>query len=120
MDFKFFMIEGRPFVIQVDLDRFGNHTRQFYSLDWRLLDFTLKYPRNRVPLDRPVQLSAALDTASALARDFPLCRVDLYLLTESAIKAGEITFFPDGGTEPSSPESADFELGRMARALLGP
>ena len=120
MDFKFFMIEGRPLVVQVDLDRFRNHTRQFYSLDWRLLDFTLKYPRNPVPLDRPAQLSAALDTASALAQGFPLCRVDLYLLPEGTIKAGEITFFPGGGTELSSPASADFELGRMARDLPGP
>ena len=119
MDFKFFMVEGRPLVIQIDLDRFGNHTRQFYSLDWRLLDFTLRYPRNPVSLDRPVQLSAALDTASALAQGFPLCRVDLYLLPEGAIKAGEITFFPGGGTESSSPVWADFELGRMARDLLG-
>ena len=120
MDFKFFMVGGRPLVIQIDVDRFGNHTRQFYSLDWRLLDFTLKYPRNPVPLDRPAQLSAALDTASSLARDFPLCRVDLYLLPGGAIKAGEITFFPGGGAELSSPASADFELGRMARDLSGP
>ena len=119
MDFKFFMIEGRPLVVQVDLDRFGNHTRQFYSPDWRLLDFAQVYPRNPVPLDRPAQLSAALDTASALAQGFPLCRVDLYLLPDAAIKAGEITFFPQGGARPFSPASADFELGRMARDLPG-
>ena len=29
MDFKFLMVEGRPLVIQVDLDRLGSHTRQF-------------------------------------------------------------------------------------------
>ena len=119
MDFKFFIIEGRPLVVQVDLGRFENHTRQFYSLEWRLLDFTLRYPRNPVPLERPAQLSAALDTASALAQDFSLCRVDLYLLPEGVIKAGEITFFPGGGTELSSPASADFELGRLARDLAG-
>ena len=120
MDFKFFMIEGRPLMVQVDHARFGNHTRQYYSPDWRLLDFAHVYPRNPVSLDRPVQLSAALDTASALARDFPLCRVDLYLLPEGAIKAGEITFFPHGGARPYSPASADFELGEMARDFLGP
>ena len=117
MDFKFFMIEGRPLMIQVDLDRFGNRTQQYYSPDWQLFDFTHSFPRNPIPRDRPVQLSAALDTASDLAQDFPLCRVDLYLLSEGAIKAGEITFFPHGGAKPFSPASADFELGRMARAL---
>ena len=117
MDFKFFIIEGRPLVIQVDLDRFGNHTQQFYSLEWRLLHFSLHYPRNPIPLERPAQLSAALDTASALAQHFPLCRVDLYLLPQGTIKAGEITFFPGGGEESTSPPSADFELGRLARDL---
>ena len=119
IDYKFFMIGGRPLVIQVDLDRFGNRTQQYYSPDWRLLDFTHGFPRNPFPLDRPVQMSAALDTASVLAQVFPLCRVDLYLLPEGAIKAGEITFFPHGGASPFSPPSADFELGRMARELSG-
>ena len=120
MDFKFFMVDGRPLVIQTDLDRFGNHTRQFYSLDWRLLDFTKKYPRNPDPFDRPAQLSTALATASSLSQDFPICRVDLYLLPGGTIKAGEITFFPGGGAKPFSPASADFELGRLARDLSGP
>ena len=120
MDFKFFMVEGRPLMVQVDFDRFGNHTRQYYTPDWRLLDFAHVYPRNPDPLDRPVQLSVGLDTASALAKDFPLCRVDLYLLREGTIKAGEITFFPHGAAMPFSPASADFELGRMARELSEP
>ena len=118
MDFKFLMIGGRTLMVQVDLDRFGDHTQQYYSPDWRLLDFAQVYPRNPVPLDRPAQLSAALDTATALAQEFPLCRVDLYLLPEGAIKAGEITFFPHSGSRPFSPVAADFELGRMARDLL--
>ena len=120
MDFKFFMVGGRPLMVQVDLDRFGNHTRQFYSPGWQLLDFAQVYPRNPVPLARPAQFSGALDTASALAQGFPLCRVDLYLLPEGAIKAGEVTFFPHGGAWPFMPASADFELGRMARCLLRP
>ena len=66
VDYKFFMIEGRPIMVQVDLDRFVNHMQQFYSPDWRLLDIAHKYPRNPVPFDRPSQLSAALDMASGL------------------------------------------------------
>ena len=120
MDFKFFMAGGGPLAIQVDIDRFGNHTQQYYTPNWRLLDFAQVYPRNPTPIDRPAQLSDALDLASGLARNFPLCRVDLYLLPEGAIKAGEITFFPHGAARPFSPASADFELGRMARELLGP
>ena len=117
-DYKFFMCLGEPLMVQVDIDRYTNHTRQLYSLNWELLDIEYKFPRNTVPLDRPHNLNAALEIASELSADFPICRVDLYLLSEDIIKAGEITFFPEGGTGNFSPRSADFELGRQVRSLL--
>ena len=73
LDYKFFMCLGKPLMVQVDIDRFTNHTRQFYSLDWKLQDFRrLKYPRNPTPIDKPKNLDAALDIAAALSSDFPL------------------------------------------------
>ena len=117
-DFKFLMIGDRPLMIQVDFDRFGEHTQQFYSPDWDLLDFSQLYPRRPDPDARPAQLDAALEAASALARPFPLCRVDLYLLPDGGIKAGEITLFPQAGAVPFTPPEADFELGRKAKALM--
>ena len=118
MDFKFFTCSGNPFMVQVDMDRFGEHTQQYYSVDWTLLDFAQKYPRNPDPITKPGNLDAAIDVASDLSRDFTLCRVDLYMLPCGVIKAGEITFFPHGGAERFSPASADFELGRKIKALL--
>ena len=117
-DFKFHMVGGRCLTIQVDLDRTSNHTRQLYLPDWEFLNCSMQYPLNPEPLPRPEQLEAALDAAAALARPFPLCRVDLYLLPEGAIKAGEITFFPGACAEPFSPPEADMELGRKAKAML--
>ena len=117
-DFKFFMIGGRPLMIQLDRGRHTNHTRQLYSPDWELFEFAWFYPRPADPFPRPAQLDAALEAASDLARPFPLCRVDLYLLHDGAIKAGEVTFFPGGGHKPFLPVEADFELGRKAKALI--
>ena len=117
-DFKFVMVGGRPLMIQLDRDRHTNHTRQVYSPDWELFDFELFYPRSADPFPRPTQLDAALEAASDLARPFPLCRIDLYLLPDGAIKAGEVTFCPGSGSEQFRPVEADFELGRKAKALM--
>ena len=105
-------------MIQVDIDRFDKHTRQLYSTDWELLDVGLKYPRNPVAIDRPTTLDAALEVASALSHDFPICRVDLYLLPSDVIKAVEITFSPGGGGEFFLPESVDFSLGERMKRIL--
>ena len=116
-DYKFFMIGDRPLMIQLDRDRHTNHTRQFRSPDWELLDIKFKYPPTTKPFARPSQLDAAFKVASDLARPFPFCRVDLYLLPDGAIKAGEITFIPESGGTQILPVKANFELGRTARAL---
>ena len=118
MDYKFFMCRGQPLVIQADIDRFTNHTRQLYSTEWELLDFGWKFPRNPIARDKPTTLDDALNIASTLSEDFPLCRVDLYLLQNDIIKAGEITFSPDGGGGNFSPVSADFALGGKAKSML--
>ena len=118
MDYKFFLCRGRPLMIQVDIDRFDKHTRQLYSTDWELLDVGFKFPRNPVAIDRPTTLDTALEAASALSHDFSICRVDLYLLSNDVIKAGEITFNPEGGGGNFSPVSADFSLGERMRRIL--
>ena len=118
MDYKFFMCLGKPLMVQVDIDRHTNHTRQLYSVNWELLDIEYKFSRNLFPLDRPRNLNTALEVASEISTDFPICRVDLYLLPDNIIKAGEITFFPEGGTGNFSPVSADFALGSKMKRIL--
>ena len=118
MDFKFFCVLGKPFMVQVDSNRFTNHTRQLYSTEWELLDFGVRFPRNPQALDKPECLTDALDIASDLSQDFPFCRVDLYLLPNKLIKVGEITFFPESGAGRFSPESADFSMGETLQTLF--
>ena len=110
-DYKVFCFHGRPFMIQVDGDRFSDHKQQLYSIGWKLCDFGLKYPRHPIPLLRPDGLEDALDIASRISRDFAFCRVDLYILPEGEIKIGEMTFFPHSGEGQFCPADADFRLG---------
>lgn len=117
-DFKILCANGSPIMIQVDIDRFTEHTRQLYSTDWELLPFTTCYPRNPVPLPKPEQLDYALEFSSKLSSNFFLCRVDLYFIGNYDIKAGEITFYPANCAEIFDPLSGDFEIGKIISNLL--
>ncbi|HRT06478.1 MAG TPA: ATP-grasp fold amidoligase family protein, partial [Kiritimatiellia bacterium] len=46
-DYKFFCFDGEPRLIQVDFDRFANHKRNLYDLEWRYQPFQLMFPRSR-------------------------------------------------------------------------
>lgn len=41
-DYKFFCFNGVPKEVQVGFDRFTNHKRKIYDLNWDLLDVTIK------------------------------------------------------------------------------
>lgn len=113
-DFKIFCYKGNPFIIQVDIGRFENHTRQLYDLSWNLLPYSMGYPRHEDPIEKPRSLEKALDFARILSGPFGFVRVDLYLM-EDMIKLGELTFFPGNGAERFTPVTGDRALGDMAR-----
>ena len=117
MNYKFFCFHGKPFMIQVDLDRFSAHTRQLYSVDWELLDFGIRYPRHPVPLAKPDVLEQGVDIASEISSNFVLARVDFYFLPKGSIRIGEITFCPQAGEGQFSPVQADFNLGKKMMRL---
>ena len=116
-DYKVFCFHGRPFLIQVDRDRFSGHKRQLYSIAWEMLDFGLKFPMHPIPLPKPDGLEDALDIASEISGNFAFCRVDFYLLPEGSMKIGEITFFPESGQGRFSPADADFRMGDEMKRL---
>lgn len=113
-DYKFHCVNGIPFMIQVDIDRFSNHRRQLYDTEWRLLPYSMGYPQESKPIPRPELLSRALDTAASLSQGFGFLRVDFYFVCDS-LKLGELTFFPGNGAEAYSPPDGDFYIGRLSR-----
>jgi len=109
-DFKVFMFDGTPYMILVDVDRFGHHLSRFYSPDWRPMPF-----RDRIPvsneLARPDCLSEMLEAATVIAAGFDFLRVDLYV-EHGQVYLGEVTPYPGSGLEPFEPRSADLDLGQ--------
>lgn len=110
IDYKIFCFNGKPKLVQVDLDRFTNHTRNFYDLNWEIIPFTTLYPLGKKVLPKPVCLNEMIEVASKLSQGLLFSRIDLYL-HQNKIFFGEITLLHGGGFEPFIPKKYDNILG---------
>lgn len=105
--------DSQTLFVQVDMDRFSDHTRNYYDLDWSLLPFhKLDSPPNPIGRPRPQRLDEMVEVARELSRDFCLVRVDLYHLPDR-VYFGEMTFTPDAGMAPLEPPEWDRKLGDL-------
>lgn len=110
-DFKILCVRGEPKLIQVDIDRYGTHTRNVYTPDWQIQPFVNTYPLGKgVP--RPKMLDEMLRIASALSEDFNLMRVDVYTDDQSVL-VGELTNCHGNATERYLPAPGDEQVARM-------
>ena len=110
-DYKVFCCNGTPTLIQVDVDRFSDHRRNFYSTRWEPLPVKLLYENADKVVERPPCLEEMLHAARELAGPFPFARVDFYV-HERRPYFGEITFYPEGGSASFDPDWFEAELGR--------
>lgn len=114
-DFKFFCLNGKVQLIQVDSDRFSGHTRNLYTRDFESLDVKYEFPLGN-GIEKPKNLLAAIDIAESLSVEFDFIRVDLYLL-EDGVYFGELTNFPGNCLESFQPHSFDINLGSKLELL---
>ena len=111
-DYKLFCFHGVPKLVQVDSDRFGEHTQNFYDPDWKRLPFTYGTPAGPEDDEKPAKLEEILRLSQQLASPFLFVRVDLYI-SEAVIRVGELTFVPQGANMRVQPEAADIELAKL-------
>lgn len=97
-DYKIFCYMGKPKLIQVDIDRYIEHTEKFYDTEWNEQPFSIHFPSstNQV-LEKPKNLDTMLAVASSLSSYFNFVRIDLYSNGEECL-VGEITNCPGGAT----------------------
>jgi hypothetical protein len=110
-DYKVFCFHGEPAFIQVDLDRFGDHRRNIYDLEFRLLPLSIKFPRSPEAKPAKPPLAPMLEMSSRLAIPFAHVRVDWFVVN-GELRFGEMTFFHGGGIEKFTPAEWDLEFGR--------
>jgi hypothetical protein len=111
LDFKLSVFHGRVRVIQVELDRYTNHLRNFYTPEWERLDVAAtKYPPGP-DVARPGLLDEMVRVAERLGAETDYVRVDLYEIG-TRIVFGELTNYPEAGRVEFVPPEFDIELGR--------
>ena len=109
-DYKFFCFNGKVKVIQIDFDRFHNHSRNLYDRDFNLLAVRIGHPNKSGEVTQHPLLDNAIETAEKLSSDFDFIRVDLFLVNDQ-IYFGELTNYPNNGYTKFSPDEFDFTLG---------
>lgn len=111
-DFKILCFHGDPKYIIVDKDRYIDHKRNFYDTEWNRVNVTTDHDQFETPYPKPKNFDEMLNVAKILSSEFPFVRVDLYNV-EGKIYFGELTFYPWTGYVQFTPDSFDFELGKL-------
>lgn len=114
-DYKFFCFDGEPKIVQVDYDRFDNHKRNLYDLEWNRLPFTLGFPTDwNHEIAKPEALEEMIEVARQLSKGIPHVRVDLYHI-KGKVYFGEMTFYHGSGFEKFTPEEWNNTLGEWIK-----
>lgn len=108
-DYKFHMIYGHCAFVQVDFDRFIDHSRTLYDKDWNYIPGTLKFKQGP-EAPKPKNFEGMLALAETLSKDFDYVRIDLYNL-DGQIYFGEMTNYPGSGIERFTPINLDVNMG---------
>ncbi|MDZ5003282.1 hypothetical protein GNF43_07885 [Clostridium perfringens] len=110
LDYKVYCFNGEPKFIQVDVDRFGNHTGNYYDINWNDMPFQYDDENSGRIIDKPKNLKEILDISRDLSKEFPHVRVDFYEVN-GKLYFGELTFFTASGTAKFKPEKYDEIVG---------
>ncbi len=110
LDFKVFCFQGEPKIIQVDLDRFKSHKRNFYDLNWKKLDLEIQYPNTDEDIEKIERLDEMLELSRILSQPFNHARVDWFYVN-NRLYFGEITFFPESGFGKFNDKKWEYTLG---------
>lgn len=110
-DYKFICFAGEPYYVVQDIDRFTQHCRNIYDMDWHDLHVASDCPCSAQAFSPPENLEEMKEIAKILSKGFPAVRVDLYSVC-GKIYFGEMTFFPWSGYVIFDPDEFDFEMGK--------
>ena len=99
VDYKFFCFNGEPKLIMVCKDRFSEHKRSYFDLDWKPMPFRdFKYPsiEDSEHFPKPDSLDEMIKYAYKMSEDLTFIRADFYDVFGEC-RFGELTIYPECG-----------------------
>ena len=114
IDYKFYCYGGKPEAVFVCCNRFGPTGVKYdgYDMQWNKIPVYKGRPAAGLNLARPGNFDEMIDVATRLSEGFPFIRVDLYSVN-NRIYFGELTFYPDNGLVPFSPDKYNYFFGDL-------
>lgn len=110
-DYKFYCFNGEIKFVSVVSSRFDEqYSITNFDRNGEMLPFTYNVPRNE-RLEK-IDLDKFKPVVEKLAKRFKFVRVDLYDFQDE-IKFGELTFTPFNGMGMFTPDSFDYEFGKL-------
>lgn len=117
-DYKFFCFNGDVKLIQVDFDRFQDHKRNFYNVNWELQHMEFGYPSSsKINIRKPEKIDKMIELAKTLSKGFPHLRIDFYSINHE-VYFGEITFYPEAGFKSFYPLENDTTVGNWIQLSI--
>lgn len=112
IDYKFWCYNNKPTVLFVCTGRFGANGVRYnaYDMNWNRIYAYKGKPGSDLAIEKPKTLERMILVAEKLCQGFPFVRIDLYSVKDQVI-FGEITFYPDAGFTPFTPDHYNIVFG---------
>ena len=106
-DYKFFCFDSEPKFIQIDVNRFTDHTRNYYDTEWNFINVSYGCKCNsNLIIPKPTNFELMKELAIRLSNGIKHVRVDFYDVGDRVF-FGEMTFHHGGGAMKLEPFEYD-------------
>ncbi|MCX7883741.1 MAG: glycosyl transferase [Caloramator sp.] len=109
-DYKVLCFNGKAKLIEVHIDRFGNHKQDFYDIKWNKTKISQGNINSNYFYEKPKLLEKMLELSEILANNMYHIRIDWFMINDK-LYFGEITFFDGSGFDPFDNIEDDYLLG---------
>lgn len=109
-DYKVLCFNGKAKLVELHIDRYGNHKLDFYDEKWNKKSISWGIPASNIVYPKPIEFEKMIMLSEKLAANMIHVRID-WLIADNKLYFGEITFYDGAGFDPADKEEDDFLLG---------